>query len=31
MALLEAICMSFFSVEFLLTLAGAPDKVAFLK
>ena len=27
----EAICISYFTVEFLLRLAGAPKKIAFLK
>ena len=31
LALIEAICISYFTVEFLLRLAGAPNKVAFLK
>ena len=31
LALLETICISYFSVEFLLRLAGAPQKVSFLK
>ena len=31
LALIEAICISYFTVEFLLRLAGAPQKWAFLK
>ena len=29
--IIEAICISYFTVEFLLRLAGAPKKIAFLK
>ena len=31
LALIELICIAYFSVEFLLRLAGAPQKLAFLK
>ena len=31
LALVELICIAYFSVEFLLRLAGAPQKLAFLK
>ena len=31
MALVEAFCISYFSLEFLVRLAGAPQKIAFLK
>ena len=31
LALIEAFCISYFSLEFLIRLAGAPDKLAFLK
>ena len=27
----QAVCISFFTVEFLLRLAGSPDKIVFLK
>ena len=31
LALIEAICISYFSIEYLLRLAGAPQKLAFIK
>ena len=31
LALIELICIAYFTVEFLLRLAGAPQKIAFLK
>ena len=31
LALIEAICISYFSIEFLLRMAGAPEKIAFIK
>ena len=31
LALVEAICISYFTVEFLIRLAGSPDKLQFLK
>ena len=31
LALIELICIAYFTVEFLLRLAGAPKKIAFLK
>jgi len=31
LGMIEAVCISYFSVEFLLRLAGSPDKLAFLK
>ena len=31
LALVEAVCISYFTIEFLVRLAGSPDKVRFLK
>ena len=31
LALIEAICISWFTIEYLLRLAGAPAKIAFMK
>ena len=31
LALVEAVCISYFTIEFLIRLAGAPEKLKFLK
>ena len=31
LAMIEAVCISYFSIEFLMRFAGSPDKCAFLK
>ena len=31
LALVEAVCISYFTIEFLIRLAGSPDKIQFLK